>query len=74
MPANQVHLDFRFEASIEGGGEDPLIGKFSLEDYLLEGFGVPADRAGLLDSDVESVLGLLLQVQVSPLELELVLE
>ena len=72
--ANQVHLDFRFEASVEGGGKDLLVSEFHLEDYLLEGFSVLVDGAGLLDSDMESVLGLLLQVQVSPLELELILE
>ena len=58
--ANQVHLDFSFEASIEGGGKDLFVGELQFQDDLVEGLCIPVNGAGLLDAGVESVLGLLL--------------
>ena len=72
--SNEIALDLVLQTIVEGRDDDGGVPKLGLQHHLLEMLSISADRADLLESGKESLLGLLLGIQVSPLVLEVLLE
>jgi hypothetical protein len=72
--ANHELLDLELETVVEHGNKDGFITPPRFQDQLLKLLDISADGASLSDHIGELVLGLLLGVQVSPFEWEILLE
>jgi hypothetical protein len=72
--ANHELLDLKLETIVEHGDKDGFVMPSSFQDQFLKLFDIPVDGAGLSDHVGKLVLGLLLGVQVSPFEVEILLE